>query len=49
MGALSLALAQADIGVLALTPELATLEDLFFQLTDSSTHPETPSNVTATV
>ncbi len=34
MGALSLALAQAGIGILALTPELATLEDLFFRLTD---------------
>ena len=34
MGALSLALAQAGIGILALTPELATLEDLFFRLTE---------------
>jgi ABC-2 type transport system ATP-binding protein len=33
-GALSLALAQAGIGILALTPELATLEDLFFRLTE---------------
>ncbi len=31
---LSLALAQAGIGILALTPELATLEDLFFRLTE---------------
>jgi ABC-2 type transport system ATP-binding protein len=34
VGALSLALAGAGIGILALTPELATLEDLFFRLTD---------------
>ncbi|MGA9875327.1 MAG: ABC transporter ATP-binding protein [Solirubrobacteraceae bacterium] len=36
VGALSLALAQADVGILALTPELATLEDLFFRLTESN-------------
>ena len=35
VGALSLALAQAGIGILALTPELATLEDLFFRLTEA--------------
>jgi ABC-2 type transport system ATP-binding protein len=35
VGALSLALAQTGIGILALTPELATLEDLFFRLTES--------------
>jgi len=35
VGALSLALAQANIGILALTPELATLEDLFFRLTET--------------
>jgi len=34
VGALSLALAAAGVGVLALTPELATLEDLFFRLTE---------------
>jgi ABC-2 type transport system ATP-binding protein len=34
VGALSLALAHAGIGILALTPELATLEDLFFRLTE---------------
>jgi ABC-2 type transport system ATP-binding protein len=34
VGALSLALARAGVGVLALTPELATLEDLFFRLTE---------------
>ena len=34
VGALSLALA-AGIGILALTPELATLEDLFFRLTEA--------------
>ena len=34
VGALSLALGHAGIGILALTPELATLEDLFFRLTE---------------
>jgi ABC-2 type transport system ATP-binding protein len=36
VGELTLALAGAGIGVLALTPELATLEDLFFRLTDEA-------------
>jgi ABC-2 type transport system ATP-binding protein len=36
VGALSLSLGQAGIGILALTPELATLEDLFFRLTESN-------------
>jgi ABC-2 type transport system ATP-binding protein len=36
VGELSLALAGAGIGILALMPELATLEDLFFRLTESS-------------
>jgi ABC-2 type transport system ATP-binding protein len=35
VAALSLALAAAGIGILALTPELATLEDLFFRLTEA--------------
>jgi len=35
VGELSLALARAGIGILALKPELATLEDLFFRLTES--------------
>jgi ABC-2 type transport system ATP-binding protein len=45
VGALSLTLAHAGIGILALTPELATLEDLFFRLTESgaSTDQDTPS------
>ena len=34
VGALSLSLAAAGIGILSLTPELATLEDLFFRLTE---------------
>ena len=34
VGELSLALAGAGVGILALTPELATLEDLFFRLTE---------------
>jgi len=36
VGALSLALAGAGVGILALTPELATLEDLFFRLTEGA-------------
>jgi ABC-2 type transport system ATP-binding protein len=34
VGELSLALARNGIGILGLTPELATLEDLFFRLTE---------------
>ena len=34
VGALSLALGQAGVAILSLTPELATLEDLFFRLTE---------------
>jgi ABC-2 type transport system ATP-binding protein len=41
VGPLTLALAGAGIGILALTPELATLEDLFFRLTESD-HAGTP-------
>ena len=42
VGALSLALARDGIGIFALTPELATLEDLFFRLTEGghATQPE---------
>ncbi len=36
VGELSLALAREGVGVLALTPELATLEDLFFRLTEGA-------------
>jgi ABC-2 type transport system ATP-binding protein len=36
VGPLSLALGAAGVGILALTPELATLEDLFFRLTESN-------------
>jgi ABC-2 type transport system ATP-binding protein len=39
VGELSLALGRAGIGILALTPELATLEDLFFRLTESDGTP----------
>jgi ABC-2 type transport system ATP-binding protein len=35
VGRLSLALGSAGIAILALTPELATLEDLFFRLTEA--------------
>jgi ABC-2 type transport system ATP-binding protein len=35
VAAFSLALGRAGIGILALTPELATLEDLFFRLTEN--------------
>ncbi len=38
VGELSLALAPAGIAILALTPELATLEDLFFRLTEGNGH-----------
>lgn len=42
VGELSLALARAGIAILALTPELATLEDLFFRLTgQQETAPDT--------
>jgi ABC-2 type transport system ATP-binding protein len=39
VGALSLALGAAGVGILALTPELATLEDLFFRLTEGGQTP----------
>ncbi|MGD1056683.1 MAG: ABC transporter ATP-binding protein [Solirubrobacteraceae bacterium] len=41
VGELSLALAQAGIAILALTPELATLEDLFFRLTEGNGETDT--------
>ncbi len=47
VGTLSLVLASAGIGVLALTPELATLEDLFFRLTE--TNGATPSTTPKTL
>jgi ABC-2 type transport system ATP-binding protein len=40
VGALSLALAGGGVGILALTPELATLEDLFFRLTEGDNAPD---------
>ena len=40
VGELTLALAGASIGILALTPELATLEDLFFRLTEGNGVPQ---------
>jgi ABC-2 type transport system ATP-binding protein len=43
VGMLSLALAQANIGILALTPELATLEDLFFRLTEGDEQAHNPA------
>jgi ABC-2 type transport system ATP-binding protein len=36
VAAMSLALGSAGVGILALSPELATLEDLFFRLTESN-------------
>ena len=36
VGTLSIALGAAGVGILALTPELATLEDLFFRLTEGA-------------
>jgi ABC-2 type transport system ATP-binding protein len=35
VAALSLALGRAGVGIVALTPQLATLEDLFFRLTEN--------------
>jgi hypothetical protein len=43
-GQLSLALGRAGIAILALTPQLATLEDLFFRLTESDAAGATPTN-----
>jgi hypothetical protein len=40
VGELSLTLAGASVGILALTPELATLEDLFFRLTEGNGVPQ---------
>lgn len=37
IGALTVALGQAGVAILSLTPELATLEDLFFRLTEDQT------------
>jgi len=45
VGALSITLGAAGVGILALTPELATLEDLFFRLTEES--PPAPVPVAA--
>jgi len=39
VAALTVALGRAEIGILALAPELATLEDLFFRLTESAPAP----------
>ncbi len=44
VGALSLALGRAGVGILSLTPELATLEDLFFRLTDPDAQAEPASS-----
>jgi ABC-2 type transport system ATP-binding protein len=43
VGRLSLALGGAGIGILTLTPELATLEDLFFRLTEGE-HTQVPED-----
>jgi ABC-2 type transport system ATP-binding protein len=43
VGGLSLALGEAGVAILALTPELATLEDLFFRLTENNGASEEPS------
>ena len=40
VGALTLTLARQGIGILSLTPELATLEDLFFRLTEGDGEPD---------
>ena len=43
VGTLSLALGQGGIAILNLTPELATLEDLFFRLTEAAGEPGAPA------
>jgi ABC-2 type transport system ATP-binding protein len=43
VGELSLALGRAGIAILALTPQLATLEDLFFRLTETAADGERPN------
>jgi ABC-2 type transport system ATP-binding protein len=43
IGALSLALGRAEIPILSLTPELATLEDLFFRLTEGQASAAAPA------
>jgi ABC-2 type transport system ATP-binding protein len=47
VGRLSLALGAAGIGILALTPELATLEDLFFRLTEEGDSAGEPASAVA--
>jgi ABC-2 type transport system ATP-binding protein len=42
VASLSLALGAAGVGILVLTPELATLEDLFFRLTENGSRPDAP-------
>ncbi len=44
VGELSLTLGREGIAILALTPELATLEDLFFSLTEGPSPTSTPSS-----
>jgi ABC-2 type transport system ATP-binding protein len=46
VGQLSLTLARAEIGVLTLAPELATLEDLFFRLTEGGLEPSADGGAT---
>jgi len=41
--ALSLALAQAGVGIGALVPRTATLEELFFRMTEDATSPDAPA------
>jgi ABC-2 type transport system ATP-binding protein len=47
VGTLSLALGRAGVGILSLTPELATLEDLFFRLTDPDAQAESAASAEA--
>jgi ABC-2 type transport system ATP-binding protein len=44
VGELSLALGRAGVAILALTPQLATLEDLFFRLTENAANGEAQAN-----
>jgi len=49
VGSLSLALGRAGVGILTLIPELATLEDLFFRLTEGQGGAKAVSEADATV
>ena len=47
VGELTLALGRAGVGILSLTPELATLEDLFFRLTEAGSDADSAASAEA--